>query len=94
VVKDIEKRLLRFVPFPLLGDLVEPRGGQRRVDAVEPHKRRAHRRRRIRMVFIIFHRFQLADREAHSRMRAKPYRIVRRIQGAAQRRCARTTLFQ
>ncbi|MNQ87259.1 hypothetical protein D3C85_1024750 [compost metagenome] len=81
MAEDIQKALQRLVPFLALGDVIEIRGRQRRIDAIHPQKGGTDDWRFAVIVFVVFDGFQFADRKTHPRMRRKPHRIVSRMAG-------------
>ena len=58
VTENIEKTLQRLMPFPALGDVIQIRRRQRRINAIHPHKSGANNRRFTVVLFIVFGRLQ------------------------------------
>ncbi|MNI75136.1 hypothetical protein D3C73_1312630 [compost metagenome] len=94
MVENIQKRLKRLMPVAALGNVVDKSRRQWRIHAVQAQQPCTHRRRTQRLPVIDLDALQLTGGKAHAGVRAKPYRVVCRMAGAAQRRMAWQGLLQ
>lgn len=94
VNEDIQKRFRGLMTITSLSYIVDVIGRQRRIDAVQTHKGGSDRGRIVRKVRVFFYGFEFADWNTHPRIRAKAYRIVIGIKGAAEWGTFRCQFFQ
>ncbi len=78
VMKQVEESRHRFGTLAILRNLVDEIRRHAGIDAVQPKKRRAHRRRHRRIVQVVFDRIDLAVRKANACPRAKAHGLSRR----------------
>ncbi|MNV69117.1 hypothetical protein D3C71_1620090 [compost metagenome] len=94
MVENVEESLQRFMPLAALGNVVDKSRRQWRVHAIQAQQPGAHGCRAQRLAVVDFDGLQFTGRKAHAGVRAKAYRVVRRVAGAAQGWMARQGLLE